>query len=371
MPNIADFVYYRLVYDYLSDAIDKFGMNMLTRVTTYASAFALTLVTLWILIQGFRIATGRSRESLMEVVINMGRIALIVAAATTMAIGSTDLKTFFTNDMDKSVHELFTGNTDESTVDSIDKNLAYTQIALSTINAVQVVPGDAEMQASRDRSSWIATFGTASPPMTAGAMLLLYQFAISLFIGLGPLFILCLIFDQTKPLFQRWLLYGIGTIFSMALLSVVASMVLDLTVRVSAALWGAKIINSIMGNSTEGLTSVSMQQGGIGLLLSILIVSVPPMAAMFFQGTLGSALTYSVFQGAGGRPGPQGQPAGSWRGASNGSSDSGEYSRGENNLSKSSSPVFSAQNPGLRVTGGAPAATPDTVRRDNSSRRTE
>jgi type IV secretion system protein VirB6 len=109
-------------------------------------------------------------------------------------------------------------------------------------------------------------------------------------------------------------MYGIGTIFSMAQLSVVASMVLDLTVKISEALWGAKIVNSILGNSTEGLTSTAMQQGGIGLLLSILVVSVPPMAAMFFQGTLGSALTYSVFTPTGGRPGPQGQPAGSWGG---------------------------------------------------------
>ena len=36
------------------------------------------------------------------------------------------------------------------------------------------------------------------------------------------------------------------------------------------------------------------------------------MAAMFFQGTLGSALTYSVFHGSASRPGPQGQPPGSW-----------------------------------------------------------
>uniref|UniRef100_UPI003D3036BD type IV secretion system protein n=1 Tax=Klebsiella pneumoniae TaxID=573 RepID=UPI003D3036BD len=35
-------------------------------------------------------------------------------------------------------------------------------------------------------------------------------------VGLGPLFILCLLFDQTKQLFQRWLFYGIGTMFSMA-----------------------------------------------------------------------------------------------------------------------------------------------------------
>jgi len=146
--------------------------------------------------------------------------------------------------------------------------------------------------------------------MAAGAMLLLYQFAMALFIGLGPLFILCLIFDQTKDLFRRWLMYGVGTIFSMALLSAVASMVLDLTLRISGAMWAAKLINNHLSPGTEGLSSTAIQQGGIGLLLSLLIVSVPPMAAMFFQGTLGSAITYSVFQGAGGRPGPQGQPPG-------------------------------------------------------------
>ena len=162
----------------------------------------------------------------------------------------------------------------------------------------------------------IATFGTASPPMAAGAMLLIYHFAMALFIGLGPIFILCLIFPHTKDLFKRWLMYGIGTTFSMALLSVVVSIVLELTVKVSIALWGAKIINSLIGNSTEGLTSTAMQQGGIGLLLTALIVSVPPMAAMFFQGTLGSFMSYSAFQGASNSPGPQGQPPGAWSGSS-------------------------------------------------------
>ncbi|MDR6935018.1 hypothetical protein [Luteibacter sp. 3190] len=53
----------------------------------------------------------------------------------------------------------------------------------------------------------------------------------------------------------------------------------------------------ILGNNTEGLTSKAMQQGGIGLLLTALIVSVPPMAAAFFQGTLGSFMSYSAFGG--------------------------------------------------------------------------
>jgi type IV secretion system protein VirB6 len=312
MPNIADYAYYALVYNYLNNQINQFGMDLMGRMMTWASAIALTLVTLWIIVQGYRIVTGQSREPMMHMVAGMSKIALIVTAATTMAVMGTDLHNWLTVGMDQEINGLFTGNDDQTTATSIDKNLAYTQVALSTIDAVQVVPGDTEMQTSKARSELIATFGTASPPMAAGAMLLLYQFTIALFIGLGPLFILCLIFEQTKDLFRRWLLYGIGTLFSMATLSVVSSMVLGLTAKVSAAYWTATVINSIMGNSAEGLTNQAMQQGGIGLLMTVLIISVPPMAAMFFQGTVGSFMHFSAFSGGASRPGPQGQPPGSY-----------------------------------------------------------
>jgi type IV secretion system protein VirB6 len=56
-----------------------------------------------------------------------------------------------------------------------------------------------------------------------------------------------------------------------------------------------------------------MQQGGIGLLMTVLIVSSPPLAAMFFQGTVGNFLTYSAFgMGHSSKLGPQGQPPGSY-----------------------------------------------------------
>ncbi|HKT29209.1 type IV secretion system protein [Dyella sp.] len=315
MPNIGDYIYFSLVYEYLNQQINQFGLNLMTRAMTWASAIALTLVTLWIIVQGYRLLTGQSREPLMHMVLNMARIAVIVSAATTMSVVGTNLHDWLTIGLDKEVHGLFTGNGDESTAQDVDKNLAYTQVALGTIDAVQIVPGDQEMQDAKNRSLLIATFGTASPPMAAGAMLLLYQFAIALFIGLGPLFILCLLFEQTKELFRRWLLYGLGTVFSMALLSAVCAMVLGLTLKISEALWASKVINSILGNNTEGLTSQAMQQGGIGLLLTVLIISVPPMAAVFFNGTMGSFMHFSVFSGGMlSRPGPQGQPVGSYGG---------------------------------------------------------
>lgn len=64
---------------------------------------------------------------------------------------------------------------------------------------------------------------------------------------------------------------------------------------------------------TDGMTSQAMQQGGMGLILTTLIVTAPPMAAMFFQGTLGQFTAYNAMTtGYQPAPGlPQGQQASS------------------------------------------------------------
>jgi len=38
----------------------------------------------------------------------------------------------------------------------------------------------------------------------------------------------------------------------------------------------------LAGASSDGMTSQAMQQGGMGLILTTLILTAPPMAAMFF-----------------------------------------------------------------------------------------
>ena len=61
----------------------------------------------------------------------------------------------------------------------------------------------------------------------------------------------------------------------------------------------AKAVNEILGTDVEGLIMHAMQQGGIGLLLTVLIITVPPAAAMFFQGTVGSFAHFSGFSAPG------------------------------------------------------------------------
>lgn len=75
---------------------------------------------------------------------------------------------------------------------------------------------------------------------------------------------------------------------------------------------GASFCNSSLFVATDCVESMTMQQGGLGLIMSMLIVGAPPMAAMPFRGTLGQFSGYSVFPGSqqqsSALPGSRGNP---------------------------------------------------------------
>ena len=101
----------------------------------------------------------------------------------------------------------------------------------------------------------------------------------------------------------------------MAVLSAMVSIAMEMVLRVSAAFWGTAALGKLVGQDfTDGMTSQAMQQGGMGLILTMLILSVPPMAAAFFQGTLGNFMHFSAF-GGGGAPVGQRPGESAYRGA--------------------------------------------------------
>ena len=313
--GLGDFIFFRAVFRFLSSRIEDFGFDVMGRVMGFVGFLALIVLTLWIFFQGYKVITGQMRESLMGLVANMAKAAFIVSCAVAFGTVGSEIHTYLTQDMKDGINELVTGDSG-SPEEKIDESLGWLQVAMSTFDALDL-QGDPALVAEKERVQFYVTMGTGGPAVVAGAMLLLYQIAMALFIGLGPIFILCLLFDFTKGLFQKWLFYGIGTMFSMAMLSFVVSLALDMVTRVAIAMWTSAAAGQfLLGvNVNEGMSSQAMQQGGMGLILTALIVSAPPMAALFFNGVMGSFLHFSAF-GAGGMIGPQGQPPGSFGGGS-------------------------------------------------------
>ena len=172
----------------------------------------------------------------------------------------------------------------------VDRNLMVMQAAMNFAGQLDTAD-DPILEDKKTRASWFIGVGTGGPAIVAGTMILMYKVSIALFIGLGPIFILCLLFKQTAPLFQKWLYYGIATIFASTMLAVMADICLDLVENVAGSLF----VTSLLGANSQGIMQAATQQLGLGLLLSTLLVSVPPMAGSFFNGVMGGFSAYSVF----------------------------------------------------------------------------
>ena len=338
--SIGDFVFFRLILKYLRKEVRDFGIDLMGNAMQWVGGIALTLLTLWIFIQGWRIVTGQSRDSMMALVTNSLRATLVLMVATSMAIFGSGLHGFLTEDVKKEINLVVTGDSG-TPEDNIDKNLAWMQVGLSSIDGLDAM-GDPTLDSAKTHAMWFVGLGTGGPAIVGGTMLLLYEVALALFIGLGPIFILCLLFDQTKPFFSKWLYYGIGTMFSMAVLSAMVSIALEMVTRVAASFWATAAGGALLGaDFTDGMTSQAMQQGGMGLILTTLIMTTPPMAAAFFQGTLGQFTPYGAFgQGtaassASGYPPGQGPvnhfvcASGSWSSTSNSLSPFGLGANGD------------------------------------------
>ncbi|BBJ95911.1 type IV secretion system protein [Xanthomonas campestris] len=289
LSSLGNYAFFSLINDFLRDEIDIFQWTLLQRTSALIGIVSLTVLTLWVMFQGYRIVTGQSREAAMGLVVTALRAALIIGLATSMAEGSSKLYWTLTDGVSQSITQVVTGDS-ESPYDAIDKNLGLMQIAMMSIDQIQTA-GNQQRDDEKTRARWFTGVGMAGPGVVGGSLLLLNKIGMALFVGFGPLFIMCLLFQATKSLFSKWLLYGLGMVFSLSVLSFTVS----LATKVIGAVAVAFLVKYAMpGNSGEGISSMALQQGGLGLVMTTLIVTAPPMAAAFFQGTLGQFTAYSA-----------------------------------------------------------------------------
>ena len=171
-------------------------------------------------------------------------------------------------------------------------NLTATQSMMGMLDGIDTADSD-YLENKISEARWFAGIGTAGPAIIAGTMLIMFRIAIALFIGFAPIFILCLLFKKTAPLFQKWLYYGLATIFSSVMLGVMADIAMDLVSNIAITDAVTRITSILGGGDLSGIMQTVTQQLGLGLVLSTLLIVVPPMAGMWFNGLMGQFNAYS------------------------------------------------------------------------------
>ena len=312
---MMDLLLYTGIRDYLYARIGYFTEVVLSKNLNLALTMVLALLTLWIMVQGYLIVTGRSQEGLKGFIFNLGKNYVVIAIALGVSLGSSFSVRVLTDNLANGISQVMHGSNDFGseclteqtsyiTGCKIDLNLKTTQLVLSSLSAIDTADDD-HLEDKLSEAKWFAGVGTAGPAVVAGTMLIMYRIAISLFVGFAPIFILCLLFKRTAPLFQKWLYFGLATIFSSVLLGVMAEISMDLVGNLFGGAAAGKFVATIIGEGgTTGIMETVTQQLGLGLMLSTLLITVPPMAGMWFNGVMATYSGYNAMQGWG-----TGQPA--------------------------------------------------------------
>jgi type IV secretion system protein VirB6 len=324
LGDLSNFVFYDAIKDFLlgSDGlITQWTSDMAVRMGTLMTAIALPMITIWIILHGYRIVTGQSREPMMALVVHSARTVIIVSIATSASMGNPWIAARI-GDLGDLISTVVTGSKDMGS--QIQESLAWMQLAFSSIDALPS-GDDAAVTTAKDRAIWFTGIGTATPSLVGGVMLILFEIVMKFLVAISPLALMCLLFERTKTIFQQWLQYCVGSLFRLATTAVMTAIAMKAVCALASAFWADKLLNAAVQqlsggfvdlHMAEGITSMAMQQGGLGLILSVLIITVPQLTAQFFMGALGQFMHYSSFgapNGMNSQLGPQGQPVGAYQ----------------------------------------------------------
>lgn len=70
----------------------------------------------------------------------------------------------------------------------------------------------------------------------------------------------------------------------MTMLAAMTGIDMEMVVRLPASFWGASALGALLGsNLTEGMSSTALQQGGMGLMLTTLILTAPQWLRCSFR----------------------------------------------------------------------------------------
>ncbi|MBK5071623.1 type IV secretion system protein [Budviciaceae bacterium CWB-B4] len=313
-PDIGGLIFFSAMREYIKHQLESNLADGLNRVIGFVGVIALTILTLWIMIEGYRIMTGQSRTPLIAFIVNAGKAVMIVTIATSSAVYN-DWVVDTVDDFRDEVTYLITGS-NQDVYRQVDKNLALTQTMLSTISSLaRWERSDAAGDSAEAKKAWyIGAFGGAGPAIVGGMVSLVNEIMVHFGVMLGPLFILGLLFEQTKQLFWQWVKSMLGLMVSMGVLAFLSGLVMKISIGYTAAAATAIAIDRWLPGvkgalNTPSIMETMMVQGGVGLLLSTLLITIPPAVNAFVGGTLGAGVNaFTPWGKTGGNPGA-GEPA--------------------------------------------------------------
>lgn len=214
----SEFHFYEDTFNKLNSALTTYVGDTATNVIASISAVAYTLLMIYMMLYGWSTLRGMITEPVTDFATRMIRLATIVGIALNIGYYNTYVSDFLWSSGDAMAGYVASGYSDPLS------NVQYLDALMSKIYDL----GDAYWQKANATSGWFPDIGLLAVAVLTwvcgvaatayGAFLLaLCKMALAILLGIGPIFVLLLIFDSTRRFFEAWLGQALNYVFLVVL----------------------------------------------------------------------------------------------------------------------------------------------------------
>ncbi|OSI13915.1 hypothetical protein BWD09_11915 [Neisseria dentiae] len=291
--NLGLFIFVKL---YLEKLITDFGDNGLQAVSYVFMPAVGTMVMVWVMFEGYRILNGQGKEPITALFWKTGKVVLITFIAGWIMGNTGAVREWLNGNIKDNIARMISGSEYGSPEAMVDASLMMMHMVTAMFGGLHTAVGTESGGASAMTTFiTMSGVGQGAPAVVAGSLLLLNQIAISLCILTAPAFILCLLYEPTKQYFQGWLKFFLGALLTLGVLSAMVVIGLKVTLAYGAGVLAQYATSQALGSGGSGIAQTAMTQGGLGLMMSTLMITAPMMVGNMIGTALGSFTAYNAF----------------------------------------------------------------------------
>lgn len=263
-----------------------------------------TIITIWVAYQGFMIITGANRNPVVPMMIKTGKMVLVMSLVALLA-GQSPVIADAVDDFRNLISTAIVG----SNIDiyqMIDLNLTIAMVFNMLVDSL--VGGQLAGADGNSLTKVAALIGQSGPAVLVSVLSLMAEISLVLAVMLSPLFLFFFLFQQTTAMFWSWVKFLLGTMVSLAVITLLGSIMMEMMMNYAGKVVAAFFVNaafSALSSATGGavsggfdISASAMQLGALGALSTALLTMVPPLIMGFFNS--GAAFAGSALMAMGG-----------------------------------------------------------------------
>ncbi len=214
----------------------------LSGLTQYVGRPIATCAALWFLWQGIRLANG-DNAPLQNFVPNIIKIAAIVGLSTNLANFDRWVRDLFYSGIPTALGNAVSGTSDPTGVQGV--GASFDQIwDLMWVDVGQVFAKAGTFDVGSKVAAMLCGLGVSIDLVVMAAVFIMARFLLAIVIAFGPVMIGTLLFETTKPIFERW----VGKM--VALIALQVAVIITLTMLFSQNLSFMNQIAQSQGSSS-------------------------------------------------------------------------------------------------------------------------